>query len=143
MRRTVSLCVWVLLVAGCTDPGSLADGGGPEFPATALLTLAGDTGALSVAVRTSPQPPIRGVNQIQLTVTAADGGAPVDGLTVTVDPWMPIMGHGSATTPTVTPQGSGVYDVTDVYMAMPGTWELRTSFSGPATDNVTAQFQIP
>jgi len=139
--KLVSLCVWVLL-AGCTDPGQSGDGG-VDFPATALLTLASDTGALNVEVRSSPQPPIRGVNQIQLTVTSADGGAPVDGLTVSVDPWMPVMGHGSSTNPTVTAEGNGVYDVSDVYMAMPGTWELRTSFSGTMTDHVTAQFQIP
>jgi hypothetical protein len=89
---------------------------------------------LTIAVRTSPQPPSRGTNDVQLTVTRTDDGSPVDGLTLDVVPIMPSMGHGTAMT-AITPQGAGVYLVTGVYLYMPGTWELKTSFSGPIQDN--------
>jgi hypothetical protein len=111
------------------------------FPADAYTTTPSDSGALVIAARTSPQPPARGTNDVQLTLTRASDGTPVDGVSLDVQPWMPAMGHGSST-PTVTAQGGGVYLVTEVYFYMPGAWELRTSISGPTTDHATLQLTI-
>jgi hypothetical protein len=33
--------------------------------------------------------------------------------------------------------------ISDVELFMPGQWELRTTFSGPAQDSVTPSFEIP
>ena len=98
------------------------------FPVDPYTTTTSDSGALVIDVRTSPQPPSRGTNQVELTVTTASDGAPVDGLSLDVEPWMPAMAHGTST-PTVTPEGSGVYLVTEVYLYMPGVWELRTDIA--------------
>jgi hypothetical protein len=119
-------------------------GGGSQisFPATALQTLSSGSGALQIAVRTSPQPPLRGIDAVQYAVTNAQG-APVLHLALQVTPWMPAMGHGSSIIPTVTEEGGGVYVLTDVDLPMPGAWELQTNFSGTLTDSVTPQFQIP
>jgi len=76
-------------------------------------------------------------------VITDSSGAPVDGLLVTVAPWMPDMGHGSSVTPAVTAAGGGAYVITDVYFPMPGRWDLITSFAGPVTDAVKPSFQIP
>jgi hypothetical protein len=111
------------------------------FPADAYTTTPSDSGALVIDVRTSPQPPSRGTNDVQLTLTRASDGTPVDGVSLDVQPWMPAMGHGSSI-PTVTAQGGGVYLVTEVYFYMPGVWELRTSLSGATTDHATLQLTI-
>jgi hypothetical protein len=133
-----------LLIVGAAALAACGGGGAPpvSFPATALQTLASSSGLLQIEVRTSPQPPLRGVDAAQYTVADAQH-APVLHLAIAVVPWMPDMGHGSAITPTVTEQGNGVYVLTDVDLAMPGAWQLRTTFSGAVADSVTPQFQIP
>jgi len=65
-----------------------------------------------------------------------------DGLTLTVTPWMPDMGHGTSIPPTVTARGSGLYDLTNVYLPMPGQVELRTQATGPVNDTAAPTFQV-
>lgn len=132
-----AVLVWAS--AACSSASPTA--GAATFPADAYTTTPSDSGVLVIAVRTSPQPPARGTNDVQLTLTRASDGTPVDGVSLDVEPWMPAMGHGSST-PTVTAQGGGVYLVTEVYFYMPGAWELRTSISGPTTDHATLQLTI-
>jgi nitrogen fixation protein FixH len=99
------------------------------------------SGALHVELRTSPQPPAVGNDDVQILVTDSSG-TPRDGLTVTVKPWMPAHDHGTSQT-TVTPQGGGKYLVTNVYLYMSGVWQLQIGFSGPVSDNASAQFELP
>jgi hypothetical protein len=101
------------------------------------------TGELSVEVRTSPQPPVRGTNLVELTVTSTVDGSPRPGLSIAMTPWMPAMNHGSSAIPTATPETGGKYLVMDVDLFMPGRWELRTSFSGPTKDYVAPAFDVP
>jgi hypothetical protein len=136
------LATALLGAASACSGGSATPAGDVTFPADVYTTATSDSGSLVVDVRTSPQPPSRGTNAVQLTVTKAGDGTPVDGLTLDVTPFMPAMDHGTSS-PTVTPQGGGVYLVTDVYLYMPGTWELKTSISGPATDHATATLTVP
>src|SRR5262249_41805523 len=106
------------LVAGCGSASQSLDV--PEnFGADPLETVASQTGQLSVVVRTSPPPPVRGPNAVELTVTD-DTGAPVDGLDVSVMPWMPAHGHGTSIQPTTTARGGGVYVATPVVLYMAG-----------------------
>jgi hypothetical protein len=125
---------------------STACSGGADSPtgfqSQPYTTATSDSGALVIDVRTSPQPPAQGTNSVQLTITQASDGTPVDGLTLDVVPYMTAMDHGTST-PTVTPQGGGVYLVTEVYLFMPGTWALRTAISGAVTDNATPQINVP
>jgi hypothetical protein len=100
-----------------------------------------DSGTMRVEVRTSPQPPSRGGIDAELTITDASTGAPRDGLTLQIRPWMPAMNHG-AIQATVTPEGDGKYLVTEVSLYMAGLWELRTTISGPVSDHVAPQFEI-
>jgi hypothetical protein len=126
--------------AGCSASSDVESDGG--FPASPYMTLTSTSGALSVAMRSSPQPPPRGIIEVELTVTQRDGGAPVDGLTVSIDPWMPAMNHG-AVAPTVTAQDGGKYLVTDLDLFMAGLWQLKTTFSGPVADHVAPEFEVP
>ncbi len=71
-------------------------------------------------------------------------GAPQDGLTLGVQPWMPYMNHGSPGngTATVTPSGTGQYQVSNVVFQMAGEWQLRTTVSAPTPDSANPQFNI-
>lgn len=122
---------------------SATTSGDDTFPAAPLTQVSSNSGALHVELRTSPeQPPQRGTNSVELTVTDA-AGKPADGLTVQVTPWMPAHGHGASLVTSVTALGDGKYVVHDVSFFMPGTWELRTSFQGPITDDVDPTFDVP
>jgi hypothetical protein len=127
-----------LFLAACSsDPAST---GG--FPAEALTTVESDHGAATLEVRTAPdQPPSRGVISVELTVLK--GGAPVEGLALDVMPFMPDMGHGASTMPTIREEGGGKYLLTGVAMYMAGRWELRTTMSGAVDDTAVVTLQIP
>lgn len=112
-----------------------------SFPAEAYMHVTSTSGALHVELRTSPQPPAVGNDDIELLVTDASG-APRDGLTVTVKPWMPAHDHGTSQT-TVTPRGGGKYLVTNVYLYMSGVWQLQIGFSGSVSDDASAEFELP
>jgi YtkA-like len=130
------------LGAACSSSGC-SSGTGPSagFPAAPFSAMTTDSGTLRVEVRTSPQPPSRGGIDAELTVTDATTGAPRDGLTLQIRPWMPAMNHG-AIMATVMPEGNGKYLVTEVDLYMAGLWELRTTISGPISDHVAPQFEI-
>ena len=124
------------VLACSTSPGSAS------FGTTPFATATSDQGKLDVAMYSSPDPIAR-VSSVKLVVKGAQRGAPVDGLTVAIVPFMPAMGHGSSTTPTVTGQGQGTYVASDVVMPMAGQWELRTSMSGPVVDTLVVDVQVP
>jgi hypothetical protein len=152
MKRTAFLAVIgaaALCGAGALGCAGETSGDGSDgdtnasFPQEALATVTSDAAKLSVAVRTAPeQPPSRGVIAVEYRIAGEDA-APVEGLTLSVVPWMPDMGHGASITPTVTAQGGGRYVISDVELFMPGRWDLRTTISGAAEDSVAPTFQIP
>jgi hypothetical protein len=130
------------LLVGCGGGAGAADQT-LTFAATPLQTIHSNSGALQVAVHAQTgHTPGRGVNAFQFVVTDANA-APVDGLQVSVVPWMPDMGHGSSVTPQVTAPGAGTYTVTNVYFAMAGRWDLISTFTGPVSDGAKPSFQIP
>jgi hypothetical protein len=123
--------------------GSAACSSTTPFPASAITTLASDQGKLAIELHSAPyQPLIVGLQCVELVVTDPFTGAGIDGLTITMTPWMPAMGHGTSVTPSLTPLGQGRYVFTDVSLFMPGVWELRTQFSGPVEDSVDPTFHL-
>lgn len=124
-----------LACSGAAQPPSAT------FPAEPYMTATTDSGTLHVEVRTSPQPPAVGNDDVELTVTDASGN-PRDGLAVSVKPWMPAMNHGTSET-TITPEGGGKYLVTNVYLYMSGVWQLQIGFSGAVSDHVEPELQLP
>jgi hypothetical protein len=134
----LSLALAACAIVACSAGAAPAAG----FPADAYVTATSDSGALLIAVRTNPQPPARGTNDVELTVTHAADGSPAPGLTLAVQTWMPAMNHGSAS-PTIREEGGGNYLVSSVYLYMPGSWQLRTTFSGPLDDHATLALSVP
>lgn len=113
-----------------------------SFPLQALTTVASTSGALQVALRSVPDPPVRGQNVGQLTVTDASGQS-VAGVTVEVLPWMPSHGHGTSEAVEVTDQGSGVFITNPLYLFMAGEWQIQMKFQGAIDDTATAIVEIP
>jgi hypothetical protein len=140
MIRCAALMTIAILAIGC-------GGGGAEelppavFPAEALVTQA-TTGGLTVSVWSSPQPPAVGLAVFRFTFTD-DVGAPVDGLSINVLPWMPAHGHGGSTHPTATATAPGEFLVQPVSFFMSGAWQLRTTVGGARTDEVTVGVDVP
>jgi hypothetical protein len=146
--RAAALAASLLALTACgsSQPASSAGGtcsAATTFPSSALATATSDGGRLQVAIRGAPyQPLVAGVDCLELDVSDASTGAPVDGLSITMTPWMPAMGHGADTTPVVSPLGQGHYVVTEVSLFMPGEWELRTQFSGTVQDSVEPTLNV-
>lgn len=120
------LAAATLALASCSASGSASPIA--SFTGTPLETVTSTSGAWSIAVRASPSPPVRGVCSFELAVTDAHDAA-VEGLSISVVPWMNAMGHGASVTPTVTAEGSGTYRIDEVTLFMPGAWTLRTTFA--------------
>jgi ABC-type glycerol-3-phosphate transport system substrate-binding protein len=142
LRPLAALAIVAAACAGCSSADSAtaeSDGG---FPAAPFASLTSTSGALAVDFRFSPQPPPRGIIEAEITVTRASDGSPVDGLMLAILPWMPAMNHG-AINPTITPEGGGKYLVTELDLFMPGLWQLKTTVSGPLSDNVSPEFEVP
>lgn len=115
-----------------------------NFPATPLASMASTDGKLHIDIRTAPNQPLTaGLDSVELTITDPTTGAPVDGLSIAITPWMPSMGHGSSVVPQLQSSGGGRYVFTDVSLFMPGEWQLRTQFSGEVTDSVAPVFSVP
>lgn len=128
------------LLAVCAVGCGATTGSAPlvfaDQPALTVTTQQGRT--LSVFEQVDA-PVARGVNAVRMTFPA---DVALDGETLSVTPWMPVMGHGSAVTPTVQVVDGG-FVVTEVSLAMPGQWELRSDFEGGFIDHATISFEIP
>ncbi len=107
-----------------------------------MTGIQSSSGSLTLSMASSPtSPPQRGTGSLKFVITDA-AGAPVDGLTLTVVPWMVQMGHGTSIAPCVVPNGNGEYVVNDVYLFMAGEWQLQTTVSGTATDTFAPTVQV-
>lgn len=129
-----------LAVAGCSSddksPSTPNDGSDAAATGSCASETRDDTyvaglektsasGKLRVSLLdASPAPPQKGDNVWTIAVRdAAD--APIDGATITMTPFMPDHGHGSAVTPVVTPAGeTGKYTIDKIYLPMAGYWEM-------------------
>jgi hypothetical protein len=96
----------------------------------------------------TPAPPARNnntwivqVNQMSMGVV----GAPVDGATMKVTPFMPEHMHGTAVPAVITPQTEpGQYKMDPVNMWMEGVWEITVRATvGTTTDTALFKFCIP
>jgi hypothetical protein len=131
---------WRLLalasLTGCASE-ALLDG----TPGAADATSS--SGLLRVSAETlDGETPVRGANSFDIEVVRLDDGVGQEGLSLTLTPWMPAMGHGTSARPTVTEVDAGHYRADNVYLFMPGLWELRISIEGSVRDDAAPRFQI-
>ncbi|MBN9681231.1 FixH family protein [Corallococcus sp. NCSPR001] len=97
---------------------------------------------LRVEVLSSMTPLRRGVQTFQVRVTDAASGKPVPGVVLSVQPWMPAMGHGISEVPRVTAREPGTFEVSDTDLFMPGVWELRFTLKGTVDDSATVTLKL-
>jgi hypothetical protein len=77
----------------------------------------------------TPAPPAKGDNEWVVQVQDP-GGTPVEGITLSIRPWMPDHGHGSTRPATITPLASpGQFRISPLNLWMPGFWEITLSAS--------------
>ena len=127
---------------GAAGATSAMDGGvAAGFPKDALSTFRTPDNTLSVELRTSPEQPIHvgPDNEAQLRITNVSSGEPVDGLTLKVTTWMPVMRHKCSQVPVgVKAMGNGEYILTPLVASMTGKCELQISLSLPLPDGGTS-----
>jgi hypothetical protein len=118
---------------GAGAPEAGADGGGTVGCSgqgdtyTANLVKPGSLGVYTFTLaQASPAPPALNGNTWTLKIADKSGAAP-SLAQVVVYPFMPLMGHGSDQTPTITANADGTFSATDVNLFMPGLWTVTTS----------------
>jgi hypothetical protein len=85
-----------------------------------------------------PSRPSKGDNAWTIQLLTVDGEKPIDGATLTIKPFMPDHGHGSAIVPLVTPTGSdGKYAITRLNLFMPGLWQITINAEAPGATPTT------
>ena len=120
-------------VGGAGAPEAGVDGGGTVGCSgqgdtyTANLVKPGSLGVYTFTLtQASPAPPALNGNAWTLKIADKSGASP-SLAQVVVYPFMPLMGHGSDQTPTITANADGTFSATDVDLFMPGLWTVTTS----------------
>ncbi|HET6149460.1 MAG TPA: FixH family protein [Polyangia bacterium] len=156
--------------AGCKSSGAADDGGvmgdvdfvncAAETRATPFrqgmqVTSRNGTYLLKVLKNTFQDPtlqvltidPAKGVDVWTIEIDAAATGAPLDGMSIAVKPFMPDHNHGT-TAVGITAAGAGTYTIAPLNLYMAGYWEITfnlTDISGdaPTTDSAMVPICIP
>jgi YtkA-like len=143
-----------LALAGCGSSGASTDSSDVAFstcatekravPYRAGLEVTSSAGMFNVKlVQSVPGPPVKGNEAWTIEVDDAASNAPLDGLTVSVTPWMPDHGHGTQPV-NVTASGAGEYGLDPLYLYMRGYWEIRLDVASGTGATATAdQAMIP
>lgn len=99
--------------------------GAPEFSLD-MEAIGRDKAIKAVLVSAKPAPPVRKTNDWLVEFRDMDD-QPLSDVTIgMVQPFMPEHGHDGTFAPTVTPGAEpGQFDVADINLWMPGTWEVR------------------
>ena len=116
-----------------------ADGSMSRHTADSHILMT-DKGLFSVKMDIPGQRLKVGVNEFHLIVHDSSGRE-VTGAEINVTPWMPEMGHGVFSPPSVTEKGSGLYSVENIVIVMGGHWEFRVQVKrGQEEDNAVFDF---
>ena len=156
MRPVLLACVGSALAACGTsspsDPNQMVDCSKVTGADTFVVGLEkmGEAGLLDYKLMSAdPAPPARDDNTWVVQINSmASGvvGAPLDGASLTVTPYMPAHQHGTPKEVIVTPVAgmAGQYTLSPVNMWMPGVWQTTIeATSGSTTDSAVYTFCIP
>ncbi len=83
-------------------------------------------------VSSTPAPPQKGNNAWVVQISHP---GPLDGATLSIVPFMPDHGHGTAVVAVVTPTANGTYNVSPVNLFMTGLWSVRINILDPSAGN--------
>ena len=96
------------------------------------MVKVGVNGYAFTLVSSVPAPPQKGNNAWVVQISHPD---PVDGINLSVVPFMPDHGHGTAVQAVVTPTTNGTYNISPVNLFMTGFWSVRINVLDPAAGN--------
>jgi hypothetical protein len=89
----------------------------------------------------TPAPPALGTTTWLLKVTDATGQPVTDATFPAIKTWMPQHQHPSTALPTASSNGDGTYTIDNLYLYMPGVWQVTfTAKSGDTTDSAMFSF---
>ncbi len=147
--RLLAMAIIVLWAVGCTaaipSPGETVDPSrGTPQPSNISQegTLGGGSrkiGNWTVALFSSPNPPIRGSNTLEALVTDATG-KPVTDATVSFDVDMTTMSHGKNVV-TAKSSGNGRY-AGALFFMMPGPWRVIVAVASPGQPSASERFNF-
>ena len=90
----------------------------------------------------TPNPPVSGEHQLEVLLMNAAKTDVVRDATISLEPYMPSMGHGIGEEPSAVNVGEGAYTI-DFSYTMPGEWELRLVItSALGTDAVSPLYEV-
>lgn len=131
MRRIVALCI--ALCTGFSACGS--EGAAPNGE------LVASSGSFTGTLEASPLEV--GLNTAEVSLIDADG-APLEGATVSISPWMPAHGHGTETVEAEATDVAGAYATERLRFQMGGVWELRVHVvHGDDEGELVATIEVP
>ena len=107
-----------------------------------VASVTSESGKLKVEVFAPAQPLRRGLQRLRIHITEQATGKPAPGLQLAIQPWMPNMGHGVSELPTITEPQPGDFEISELDLFMPGTWELRLTLSGVASDKAVVVLKL-
>ncbi|HTR51856.1 MAG TPA: FixH family protein [Kofleriaceae bacterium] len=145
MARLLLACSAAIVIATSALAGCADETASPDLNSGPLVQIDQSTstsGGYQVVVFAHTSKLTRGDYSLQYVFTNTSDGSPVDGLTMTIVPWMPAMGHGTPIIPMITPLGGGAYQLDDVDLFMPGLWQLRTTTTAMQADQVEPALQV-
>jgi len=135
--RGIACAAYALIgVSACaSDAASEADG-----------QLRPQIGPFDGTLTIEPNPPHVGEHRVVITLdergSEPHGSEPLEGANVKLSPWMPAHGHGSTDVEAIE-EAPGVYVAQDVWLNMPGIWDLRVRVEADELGELTATFEIP
>lgn len=120
-------------LAGCSSESASAE---------SEATLQASDGPFAGTLMITPSPPRVGQHHVVVVLSEEEMGEPLEGATVLLSPWMPAHGHG---TPDVEAheEEPGVYVADDVWLNMPGVWDLRVHVEAEAQGDLKATVEVP
>jgi len=124
------------LLCGC-EPAGEPEPDAPVNPAE----VTSDKGVYTLQLDPASDPFLAGeASELALGVLMSGEGIP--GASVMVTPFMPDMGHGIETEPTISDEGEGSY-LARWSFNMPGYWELEISVDGEhGADTATVAYEV-
>jgi hypothetical protein len=138
-----ALVMWMLFLGVAPSaPDAGSDAGVMGTEAVIVGDVLSDSGRTRVEVRSTAVPLRRGMQAFQVRLRDAGSGKPVSGVVLSVQPWMPTMGHGIQEVPRVTEREPGTFDVTETDLFMPGVWELRFTMKGRVEDTAAVTLKL-
>ncbi|MCY1043724.1 FixH family protein [Corallococcus sp. bb12-1] len=134
--------VWMMLLGAVPPTPTAGSDAGTVNTELLVGTATSASGRLRVEVRSSAPSLKRGVQVFHVRVTEVATGKPIPGGTLSVQPWMPAMGHGISDTPRITERGPGDFEVAELDLFMPGAWELRFTLKDTVEDTAVVAFKL-